>query len=163
MYRQVLILAAAQALFQTASVLVMTVGGLAGSQVASRPLATIPIASMFLGTAITTFPASAFMARTGRRAGFVLGASLGITGGAAAALGIWLRVLPLLALGTMLVGSYQAFAQFYGSRPAKSRTTASVLARFRSSWEAASSPHSSVRFWAGSAAAGSSLPMPARF
>jgi MFS family permease len=127
-YRQVLILAAAQALFQTASVLVMTVGGLAGSQVASRPdLATIPIASMFLGTAITTFPASAFMARTGRRAGFVLGASLGITGGAAAALGIWLRVLPLLALGTMLVGSYQAFAQFY-------RFAASEVAddRFRS-------------------------------
>jgi MFS family permease len=114
MRRQVIILASAQALFQTASVLVMTVGGLAGAQIASRPeLATMPIASMFLGTAISTFPASAWMARAGRRAGFVLGAVLGVLGGLVAAGGIWLGMLPLLSLGTLLVGSYQAFAQFY--------------------------------------------------
>jgi MFS family permease len=113
-HRQVLILAAAQALFQTASVLVMTVGGLAGGQIASRPeLATVPIAAMFLGTAITTFPASAWMAKAGRRAGFVLGAGLGVLGGILAAAGVWTGSLLLLALGTLLVGSYQAFAQFY--------------------------------------------------
>lgn len=55
-YRQVLLLAAAQALFQTVSVLVMTVGGLAGAQITPRPdLATLPIAAMFLGTATMTF------------------------------------------------------------------------------------------------------------
>jgi predicted MFS family arabinose efflux permease len=114
MHGQVLLLATAQALFQTSSVLVMTVGGLAGAQIASRPeLATIPIAAMFLGTATTTFPASMWMARVGRRAGFVFGALLGVTGGVVAAMGIWLGVLSLLALGTFLVGSYQAFAQFY--------------------------------------------------
>lgn len=114
MYRQVILLASAQALFQTASVLVMTVGGLAGGQIASRPdLATVPIAAMFLGTAITTFPAAGWMARAGRRAGFILGASLGVLGGLTAALGIWLGMLWILALGTLLVGSYQAFAQFY--------------------------------------------------
>lgn len=114
MHRQVFLLSAAQALFQTASVLVMTVGGLAGSQIASRPeLATTPIASMFLGTAVAMFPASAWMARVGRRAGFVLGAMLGIAGGLVAALGIWLGLLSVLALGTFLIGSYQAFAQFY--------------------------------------------------
>jgi MFS family permease len=68
---------------------------------------------MFLGTAVTMFPASSFMARFGRRAGFVLGASLGVAGGLAAALGILSSQLPLLAFGTFLVGSYQAFAQFY--------------------------------------------------
>jgi len=114
MHRQVFILAAAQALFQTASVLVMTVGGLAGAIVASLPeLATMPIAAMFLGTAITTFPASAWMARVGRRAGFVLGAMLGVLGGVVAAAGVWLGLLWLLSLGTLLVGSHQAFAQFY--------------------------------------------------
>lgn len=113
-HRQVFVLATAQALFQTASVLVMTVGGLAGSQIASRPeLATVPIAAMFLGTAITTFPASAWMARVGRRAGFLLGATLGVLGGLIGAGGIWLGSLGLLALGTLLVGAYQAFAQFY--------------------------------------------------
>lgn len=114
MHRQVLLLASSQALFQTASVLVMTVGGLAGGQIASRPeLATMPIAAMFLGTATSTFPASMWMARVGRRAGFVVGALLGVAGGLVAAFGIWLGSLALLSFGTFLVGGYQAFAQFY--------------------------------------------------
>ena len=114
MHRQVFLLASAQALFQTASVMVMTVGGLAGGQIASRPeLATMPIAAMFLGTAVATFPASMWMTRVGRRAGFVLGALLGVAGGIAGAAGIWIGSLLLLSLGTFLVGAYQAFAQFY--------------------------------------------------
>jgi MFS family permease len=114
MHRQVLLLATAQALFQTASVLVMTVGGLAGSQVASSPgLATLPIATMFLGTATATFPASMWMARVGRRAGFMVGALMGVLGGLVAASGLWMGSLAMLAAGTFLVGAYQAFAQFY--------------------------------------------------
>jgi MFS family permease len=114
MHAQVLVLASAQALFQTASVMVMTVGGLAGGAIASRPeFATMPIAAMFLGTALATFPASMWMARVGRRAGFVGGALLGACGGLAAAAGVWAGSLLLLSLGTFLVGAYQAFAQFY--------------------------------------------------
>lgn len=114
MHRQVFLLASAQALFQTASVMVMTVGGLAGSHIASRPeLATMPIAAMFLGTAAATFPASMWMTRVGRRAGFLLGALLGVAGGATGAAGIWIGSLLLLSLGTFLIGTYQAFAQFY--------------------------------------------------
>lgn len=114
MQRQVLLLAAAQALFQTASVLVMTVGALAGAQITPAPaLATVPIAAMFLGTATATFPASLWMTRVGWRAGFLLGASLGTVGGLMAAAGIWLGSLALLACGTFLVGAYQGFAQFY--------------------------------------------------
>ena len=76
MYWQVLLLASAQALFQTASVLVMTIGGLAGATLAPSPeWATAPIATMFLGTAIATVPASMWMARVGRRIGFLAGAS----------------------------------------------------------------------------------------
>jgi MFS family permease len=114
MHKQILLLASAQALFQTASVLVMTIGGLAGAQLAPSPeLATMPIAAMFLGTAAVTFPASMWMSRVGRRTGFVAGALLGVGGGILAALGIWLRIFGLLSLGTFLVGAYQAFAQFY--------------------------------------------------
>lgn len=114
MHRQVLILAIAQAIFQTASTLVMTVGGLAGVRLAGSPaLATLPIATMFLGTALMTFPASMWMARAGRRPGFVVGALLGVMGGLIAAFGIWTDSLALLSLGTFLVGAYQAFAQFY--------------------------------------------------
>lgn len=114
MHRQVLILVTAQAIFQTASTLVMTIGGLAGAKLASSAtMATLPIAMMFLGNAIVTFPATMLMTRVGRRAGFVLGALLGVAGGLLAALGIWNSSLPLLAGGTFLVGAYQAFAQFY--------------------------------------------------
>ena len=114
MHKQVFLLASAQALFQTASVMVMTVGGLAGGHIASRPeLATMPIAAMFLGTAAATFPASMWMTRVGRRAGFMLGALLGVVGGIAGAAGIWIGSLLLLSFGTFLVGAYQAFAQFY--------------------------------------------------
>lgn len=114
MHRQVLILASAQALFQIVSVAVMTVGGLAGALIAHSPRwATLPIATMFLGTAVMMFPASMWMARVGRRAGFLCGTLLGVAGGLTAALGVSSRSLPLLALGTFLIGNHQAFAQFY--------------------------------------------------
>lgn len=114
MYRQVGLLAIAQALFQTGSVLVMTIGGLAGQLVASRPeWATTPIACMFLGTAVAMFPASALMARRGRRTGFVAGALLGVAGGVIATIGVYLGALWILSLGTLFFGMYAAFAQFY--------------------------------------------------
>jgi MFS family permease len=114
MHRQVAILASAQALFQTVSALIMTAGGLAGAQLTSRAdLATLPIATMFLGTAVAMFPASVFMTKAGRKAGFMLGALMGVVGGLVAASGIWFASLPLLALGTFFAGTYQAFAQFY--------------------------------------------------
>jgi MFS family permease len=114
MHRQVALLSAAQALFQTVSVLVMTIGALAGSILAPSPeWATAPIAAMFLGTAVGTVPASAWMSRVGRRIGFVAGALLGTVGGLLAAAGMIFSSLLLLCLGTFLVGTYQSFAQFY--------------------------------------------------
>ena len=114
MQRQVILLATAQALFQIVSVMVMTVGALAGARLApSAAWATVPVATMFLGTALLTFPASLWMARAGRRIGFVAGACLGVAGGAVAALGVLQSSLLLLCTGTFLIGGYQAFAQFY--------------------------------------------------
>ena len=114
MHRQVALLATAQALFQIVSVLVMTIGGLAGSILAPSPeWATAPIAAMFLGTAVSTVPASMWMSRVGRRIGFIAGASLGTFGGLLAAAGMLTSSLALLCLGTFLAGTYQGFAQFY--------------------------------------------------
>jgi MFS family permease len=114
MHGQVLLLATAQALFQTASTLVMTIGALAGAQVARDPqLATAPIAAMFLGTVITIIPASQWMARKGRRVGFVVGAVLGTLGGLIGAWGVYSSSLLILSLGALLIGGHAAFAQFY--------------------------------------------------
>lgn len=114
MRRQVLLLAAAQALFQTAGVMVMTIGGLAGGLIAPAPyLATAPIAAMFLGQAVATIPASMWMARVGRRPGFLFGTLLGGSGGLSAAMGMAQDSLLLVCTGTFLVGTYFGFAQFY--------------------------------------------------
>lgn len=112
--RNVAILAASQALFQTVSVLIMTVGGLAGLIVsADKSLATLPISATMVGTMVGTVPASLLMGRIGRRAGFILGALIGALGGGLGALGMIQGSLLLLCAGMLLVGIYQAFAQYY--------------------------------------------------
>jgi MFS family permease len=80
--RNVLLLAGAQALFQTSSVLVMMASGLVGwSLAANKTLATLPIAMMTLAAALTMIPAALFMQRRGRKAGFLVGTAIGAMAG----------------------------------------------------------------------------------
>lgn len=110
----VVLLAAAQALFQSISVLIMTIGGLAGYMLAAdKALATLPISAMTIGTAVTTIPASLLMARIGRRGGFIIGTLLGAIGGALSVLGLLLGSFWLFCLAHIVMGGYQGFAQFY--------------------------------------------------
>lgn len=112
--RNVLRLAGAQALFQTFSVMVMTVSGLVGLSMApDKSLATLPIAVSMLASAATMIPASLFMQRRGRKVGFLLGISLGCLAGLLAASAIWIGSFWLFVAANGLVGSYQAFAQYY--------------------------------------------------
>ncbi|MEY0431018.1 MFS transporter [Providencia rettgeri] len=113
-YKQVLILAGSQAVFQTVTILLMTVGGLAGLYLAPEPSwSTIPIAMTSFGTALVMFPASFLMARRGRRAGFLLGAISGIVSAVMATVAMMMHSFWLLCLAMLLMGIYQAFAQFY--------------------------------------------------
>ncbi len=110
----VLRLAGAQALSQTFTVMVMTVSGLVGLAMApDKNLATLPIAMSMLAAAGMMIPASLLMQRRGRKAGFLLGISLGCLAGLLGALAIWLGNFWLFLLANGLVGSYQAFAQYY--------------------------------------------------
>lgn len=112
--RNVLLLACAQALFQTSSVLTVTISGLAGRSLAPHAgLATLPIAMMVVGGAATMIPASLLMQRFGRKAGFLAGTALGMAAGAVAAWGVAQESFLLLVIGNLLVGAYQGFAQFY--------------------------------------------------
>lgn len=111
---QVFLLASAQALFQTASVMVMTLSGLVGLRLASdKGFATLPIAMMMVAAAATMIPAAMLMQKFGRRAGFLLGTIAGILAGIVAAMAIWLDSFSLFVLANMLVGAYQGFAQYY--------------------------------------------------
>ena len=123
--RNVFLLSGTQALFQTSSVMVMTISGLIGQSMATnKALATLPIAMMTLMVAVTMIPASMFMQRHGRKAGFLLGTSIGALAGLLAAVAIWVQSFPLFVFGNMLIGAYQAFAQYYRFAAADVASTA---------------------------------------
>jgi MFS family permease len=112
--RNVLLLAGAQALAQTTSVVVITASGVVGLELApSRSLATLPVAMTLVGTAITLIPASWLMQRFGRRAGFLLGATLGCLAGLAAAVAVHRHSFGLFLFAALMVGGYSGFAQYY--------------------------------------------------
>jgi len=109
-----MILASCQALFTSSTSLMAAVAGLAGLMLAqNKALATLPISTMWVGTALATFPASLGMRYYGRRVGFILGCLLGITGA--------LLVAHALAVGsfwefvgsTVVVGTFVAHGQLY--------------------------------------------------
>ena len=111
----VAILVIAQTLFMVASVTVMTLSGVIGRALGPDPgLATLPIAMMMLGTVASTLPASLYMKRVGRRAGFLFGTLLGGVGGGLLAFGAvaW-QSFWLFCLGNLLLGLYQGFAMYY--------------------------------------------------
>ena len=76
--RNVLLLAACQALMMSGTSLNMTVSALVGHQLAfDKSLSTLPLALQFLATMLATIPASMLMKRIGRREGFTVGAAIG--------------------------------------------------------------------------------------
>jgi MFS family permease len=113
-YRNVLLLAACQALSMSAMTIMITVAALTGRMLAENDsFATLPLAFQFLATWLTTIPASALMQRIGRRWGFAIGTLLGVAGGALIALSIVFLSFWLMCVGNVLVGMCMGFALFY--------------------------------------------------
>ena len=114
MKHNVIILAVCQALMMSGNSLLITATALVGLRIASQPQwATIPFALMFAGVIITTYPASMMMQRVGRKAGFTLGAMLGIIGGIVSAWSITQQSFLWFCVGSILLGSFNAFGQYY--------------------------------------------------
>ena len=112
--KNVAVLSACQALLFTNNSTVIALNGLAGYALATnKALATLPVTGWVLGAALTTFPASLLMKRVGRRAGFTLGAVIGVAGAALCAAALHAASFWLLCLGTAVFGVYNAFAQYY--------------------------------------------------
>lgn len=134
--RNVALLAFCQALAMTCLSLQMTISALVGSMIAAKPsLATLPLALQFLGVLVTTIPASFFMQRFGRRAGFSLGACMGMVGGTLCAWAVFRADFTMLCIGSFLLGSFSAFSMYYrfaaadtASDKFKSRAISLVLA-----------------------------------
>ncbi|MEC9368848.1 MAG: MFS transporter [Pseudomonadota bacterium] len=109
-----LVLSAAQALYGIGATILITLGGLTGHLLADdKSLATLPISTYVLGTALATVPASYVMHRIGRRRGFQLGAAASVLSGSLAVYAIYNQDFWLFCLGTALTGVYQAFVNYY--------------------------------------------------
>jgi MFS family permease len=110
----VLLLAACQALLLTNAVTLIAVSALAGYSLTEyKALATLPSATYVVGSAISTIPASFWMRRVGRRNGFLTGGLFGLAGSVLAATAMWAASFWLLCAGTLLLGVYNAFGQYY--------------------------------------------------
>jgi MFS family permease len=119
--RNVALYFSCQALAASSTNLVMTTAALVGAALAPDPrLATLPAALYQLGTFATTYPASHMMARAGRRAGFSLGAVLGVLGGAVATLGVVRGSFAVFCAGAAVSGGHAGFATFYRFAAAES-------------------------------------------
>ncbi len=112
--RNVLLLAIAQAIFQSAGIIGIAFSGLAGYMLAENKIfATLPVAATVLGGAIATVPASHLMKKMGRCFGFILGSLAGVLSAIIGIAGIVTGSLGLFCLGHLFLGTYRAFAQYY--------------------------------------------------
>ncbi len=135
-YRNIFLLACCQALLLTNASGLISMNGLVGySLVDAKTLATLGATTYVLGSALATMPMSLWMARVGRRRGFMAGALINIGGCALAALALWLKSFPLYCVATAVIGIYNAvglqyrFAATEVAAPAdKARAISLVLA-----------------------------------
>src|SRR4051812_15592626 len=95
-YREIALLAACQALLLVNNAGLIAMNGLIGySLAADKSFATLGVTTYVLGSAVSTMPASLWMARVGRRRGFMTGAVVAILGSATCALGLFLGMFPV--------------------------------------------------------------------
>jgi MFS family permease len=112
--RNVVVLAALQALLLANNATALTLHALAGRTLApDKSWSTLPITGWVVGGAVSTFWASGLMRRIGRRAGFSVGASFGIAGTAICALAVGVGSFWLFLAGTSVMGVYNAFGQYH--------------------------------------------------
>lgn len=107
-------LSAAQALAGANSIVVMTTGGIVGSILApNMALATVPVSTFVVGTALATMPSGYIARQYGRKTGFYLGAMSGVVCGLLAAMAIYAGSFALFCVATFIGGFYQAVAHSF--------------------------------------------------
>ena len=113
-YRDIFLLACCQALLLTNASGLITMNGLVGYALAdTKTFATLGVTIYVLGSAVATMPASLWMARVGRRAGFMAGALINVAGCALAVLAISRGSFVLYCVATGVMGIYNAIGLQY--------------------------------------------------
>jgi len=113
-YRDIFLLACCQALLLTNASGLISMNGLVGYALAeTKTLATAGVTFYVLGSALATMPASLWMARVGRRTGFMAGALINVAGCALAVLAIGRGSFLLYCVATGVMGVYNAIGLQY--------------------------------------------------
>lgn len=114
MKRNVILLSLSQAALITGTSLLLASSAIVGLALAGhKSLATMPLALLFLAQMATTIPASLYMARVGRRCGFMTSAMFGLAGAAVATGGVIKAEFSIFCIGTTLIGVFNGFGQYY--------------------------------------------------
>ncbi|MFT2111015.1 MFS transporter [Marinomonas sp. 2405UD68-3] len=107
-------LAVGQALLITGNILLVSVTALIGHKLApDLSLATLPIATQFLGLMGITLPAAFMMKAVGRKAGFFIGNMIGIVGATLAFYALQNAHFTLFCIATLLLGMSIGVGQQY--------------------------------------------------
>jgi len=94
--------------------LLITVSALIGLQLADdKRLSTLPMAMQFAAVMVATVPASLFMGRFGRQAGFLLGNCVGILGASIALVSLFKSSFEGFCVATVCFGVFAAFSNYY--------------------------------------------------
>ncbi len=114
MNRNVWLLSLCQALLMTGNILLISVVGLIGNDLApSSGMITLPVAIQFLGLMLATIPASLIMGKIGRKRGFSIGNLTGIIGASLAVLSLMQSHFYLFCVATFLLGIGIGFGTLY--------------------------------------------------
>ena len=106
------LIAIAQALGMLTAPLVIFVGGFLGVMFApTASLATLPVAALVVGGAVTSMPAAFIMKRIGRRRGFVYATLVAILGSILAVYSVRGENFLGLCFSIFLLGGHMAFVQ----------------------------------------------------
>jgi MFS family permease len=113
-HRDIALLACCQALLLINNSGLIAMNGLVGyALVDNKTFATLGATTFVVGSALAAMPAALWMAKVGRRRGFMTGSAIAVVGAATCALALWLGSFALFCLGTAVIGIYTAFGLQY--------------------------------------------------
>ncbi|MEM8684990.1 MAG: MFS transporter [Pseudomonadota bacterium] len=108
------ILVTSQLISATGSIVMVTLGGIIGAQLAStNALATLPVTAMVIAVAASTVPATLLMQRIGRPRGFALASMTAVIAVLVAMQALRLQSFGLFTASLVLFGINMAFTQQY--------------------------------------------------
>lgn len=113
-YRNIPLLAFAQAMMMSNSSLMVTASALVGYGLAEdKSLATLPLAAGFIAVMLTSIPAAWLMHHIGRKAGFILATLIGASGAALATWSILGAQFWGFTAASAMMGIHNGFGNYY--------------------------------------------------